>query len=73
MPVNPDSRLRRTRTVVHGWAEGGKFYTSLQPRAAGAPRNEHETATDALREASRRGLKIVWDDPSAVTEESNVR
>jgi hypothetical protein len=66
MPVNPDSRLRRTRTAVHGWTEGGKFFTSLQPRASNAPKNDHATATEALREASRRSLSIIWDDPTEI-------
>jgi hypothetical protein len=66
MPVNPNSKLRQKRTCIHGWADGGKFYTSLQPRVDEAPKNEHATATEALREASRRGLPIVWDDPSVI-------
>lgn len=53
-------------TEVHGWKDGDKFYTSLRPRFEKAPRNEHATVQDALREASRRGLPIVWDDPSVI-------
>ena len=51
---------------IHGWKDGGKFYTSLRPRSEKVAANQHETAQDALREASRRGLPIIWDDPGAI-------
>lgn len=66
MPVNPESKMRRTRTAIHGWTDGAKFFTSLSPRGDEAPKNEHATATEALREASRRSLSIIWDDPSVI-------
>lgn len=66
MPVNPNSKLRQKRAAIHAWTDGGKFFTSLQPRAADAPKNEHTTVTDALGEASRRGLQIIWEDPSVI-------
>lgn len=53
-------------TAIHGWKDGEKFYTSLQPRTAKAAANAHDTAVEALREASKRGLPIVWDDPSVI-------
>lgn len=55
-----------SRKPVHAWKDGEKFYTSLQPREAKAPKNEHASATEALREASRRGVSIIWDDPQVV-------
>ena len=66
MPINPDSRLRKIRKTIHGWKDGDRYFTSLQPREAGAPRNEHASATDALREASRRHLPLTWEDPKAI-------
>lgn len=66
MPVNPNSKMRRKRTAIHGWKDGDKFYTSLQPKDADAPKNQHATVTDALREASKRHLPIVWDDPEKI-------
>lgn len=53
-------------TEIHAWKDGGKFYTSQAPREARAAANEHATATEALREASLRGLPIVWDDAKDV-------
>lgn len=52
--------------AVHGWREGDKYFTSLQPRAANGPKNTHDSAQEALREASKRGLPIVWDDPAVI-------
>lgn len=51
---------------VHGWREGDKYFTSLQPRSASGPKNTHDSAQEALREASKRGLPIIWDDPSVI-------
>lgn len=53
-------------SVIYGWRDADKFYTSLRLRSERAPANQHDTSTDALREASRRGLPIVWDDPSVI-------
>lgn len=66
MPINPNSHLRKTRKAVHGWKADGKFYTSLQPPLESAPRNEHATAREALAEASRRHLPLVWKDASVI-------
>lgn len=66
MPINPNSHLRKTRTAIHGWRDGDKFYTSLRPRAEKAAANIHDNAQEALREASSRHLPIVWDDPSEI-------
>lgn len=52
--------------AIHGWKDGDKFYTSLRPRSEKWATNQHETSQDALREASRRGLPIVWDDPAVI-------
>ncbi len=54
-------------TEIHGWKDGDKFFTSLRPRAEKSAANRHDTVQEALREASKRGLPIVWDDPAAVS------
>lgn len=61
------SHLRKIRFVIHGWKDGDKFYTSLKPRSEKAPRNEHETWREALAEASKRRLQIIWDNPADVS------
>lgn len=66
MPVNPNSHLRKVRKAIHGWKADGKFYTSLQPRPENAPRNEHATAREALAEASKRHLPLVWENPKDI-------
>lgn len=66
MPVNSRSFLRKTRKAIHGWKENGKFYTSLQPRTENAARNEHSTDREALSEASRRHLSIIWEKPDEI-------
>jgi hypothetical protein len=66
MPVNPNSHLRKTRKAIHGWKEDGKFCTSLRPRTENAARNAHETAVDALAEANKRHLPIVWENPEEI-------
>lgn len=66
MAINPESRMRRTREAYYGWREGDKYFLSLKPRDANAARNEYETSTDALREASERRLLIVWDKPEEI-------
>jgi hypothetical protein len=68
VPINPNSRLRKTRIAIYGWKSGGKFYTSLKPRADNSPRNEHLSSTDALAEASKRHLPIVWENPVEITD-----
>jgi hypothetical protein len=70
MPVNSRSHLRKTRLGIHGWkadVDGGvKFYTSLKPREANAPKNEHKTSREALQEASRRHLPMIWEKPEEI-------
>ena len=66
MPTNPDSHLRKVRTAVYGWKDKGKFYTSLKPRLENAPRNEHESAIEALKEASKRQLPLIWENPGEI-------
>lgn len=52
--------------VIHGWKDGDKFFTSLRPREEKWAANSHESAQEALREASQRHLPIVWDDPAVI-------
>lgn len=66
MPINRNSHLRKTRQSIHGWKDGGKFYTSLKPRLEKAPCNEHETSLEALQEASRRHLSMIWENPGEI-------
>lgn len=66
MPINANSRMRKTRKAIHGWKADGKFYTSLKSRLEKAPCNEHATAREALAEASRRHLPVVWEDPAVI-------
>ena len=56
---------RAAPKVFYGWKDDGKYYLSLEPR--GTARNEYMTANDALREASRRGRGIAWEDPSVIS------
>lgn len=51
--------------AYHGWKEDGKYFLSIEPR--GIARNEYETAQEALREASKRGLPIIWEDPKVIS------
>lgn len=55
---------RNAPKAFHGWAENGKFYLSIEPR--GVARNEYTTSREALREASKRGRPIIWEDPKAI-------
>lgn len=64
--MSANSHLRKTRTCIHAWTDGGKFYTSLKPRQEKAPRNEHATAREALAEASKRKLALVWEKPEEI-------
>lgn len=70
MPVNERSHLRKTRKGIHGWKEmtkdGERFFTSLKPRTENAPKNTHKSAREALQEASRRHLPMIWEDPSVI-------
>lgn len=66
MPINPNSHLRKVRTSIYGWTEGGKFYTSLKPRLENAAHNEHATAREALAEASKRKLSLMWEKPEEI-------
>lgn len=66
MPVSSNSHLRKTRKAIHGWKDGGKFYTSLSARLENGPKNEHATAREALQEASRRHLPMVWENPGDI-------
>lgn len=66
MAINPNSHLRKTRKSIHGWKDGCKFYTSLKPRLEKAPRNEHATSRDALAEASKRHLSLIWENPGEI-------
>lgn len=66
MPINAGSRLRQKRTELHGWREGDDYFLSLKPRAEKAANNRYASSQDALREASRRSLPVVWDDPAVV-------
>jgi hypothetical protein len=56
---------RNAPKSFHGWKDGERFYLSIEPR--GVARNEYLTAVDALREASKRGRAIVWEDPKAIS------
>jgi hypothetical protein len=68
MPVNPNSHLRKTRKCIHGWRDAeGDFCTSLKPRAENGPRNVHATAREALMEAAKRMLPIVWEKPEDIS------
>lgn len=58
--------FRNAPKAIHGWKDGDKFYTSLRPKADKSAANQHDTAQDALREASRRHLPIIWDDPGVI-------
>lgn len=64
--INPNSRMRQSRTEIHGWNDGNKFYTSLKPRAENAAKNAHDTMLEALSEANRRHLPIVWENPEEI-------
>lgn len=66
MPISANSHLRKTRKAIHGWKDGDKFYTSLKPRLEKAPRNEHATSREALAEAAKRHLPIIWENPSEI-------
>lgn len=66
MPISNRSHLRKTRAAIYGWKERGLFYTSLQPRETNAACNEHVTATEALIEANRRHLPLVWENPDEI-------
>jgi hypothetical protein len=66
MPISSNSHLRKVRKAIHGWKDGLVFYTSLKPRSENAPRNAHATSREALAEASKRHLPIVWEDPSVI-------
>jgi hypothetical protein len=64
MSINANSHLRKVRKAIYGWKVDGKFYTSLKSRPENAPRNEHATALEALAEASKRNLSLVWERDS---------
>lgn len=66
MPVNARSHLRKTRKGIHGWKEGDVYFTSLKPRGDKAPKNAHKTAREALSEASRRHLPMIWEKPEEI-------
>lgn len=66
MPISSKSHLRKTRKAVYGWKDGLVFYTSLEPRLEKAPRNAHASAREALQEASRRHLPIIWENPADI-------
>lgn len=66
MPISRSSHLRKVRKAIHGWKDGEIFYTSLKPRQDQAPRNAHATSRDALAEASKRHLPIIWDNPEDI-------
>jgi hypothetical protein len=63
---NPNSSLRKTRKAYFGWKESGKYYLSVCPKEMNMARNEYASALDAVADASKRHLGIVWDDPSVV-------
>lgn len=66
MPINANSRMRKTRKALHGWKEDGKFYLSIAPRGENLPCNRYDTALAALSEASKRHLPIIWEDPAVI-------
>lgn len=66
MPISGKSHLRKVRNAIHGWKANGKFYTSLKPRLENAPRNEHLSAREALQEASKRHLALIWENPDEI-------
>ena len=66
MPVSSNSHLRRVRKAIHGWKDGVMFYTSLKPKSEKAPKNAHATSREALAEASKRHLPLIWENPEEI-------
>jgi len=66
MPISRSSHLRKVRKAIYGWKDGLVFYTSLKPKSENAPRNAHMTSREALAEASKRHLSIIWENPEDV-------
>lgn len=66
MPIRPNSNLRKKRMHFHGWKDGEEYFLSVYPRAENGPANKYPSASDALKEASKRHLPIVWEDPSVI-------
>lgn len=72
MPINRNSRMRQHRKAVHGWKEGEKFFLSLHPKGScrvdksARPANGYASAQEALSEASRRSVAIVWHDSKEI-------
>lgn len=56
--------FRNAPKAIHGWKDGEKFYLSLNPR--GDAKNEYASAREAVSEASKRKLSIVWENPEEV-------
>lgn len=66
MPIRPGSRLRKTRTTLHGWKDGSSYCLSLEPRENGKAFNVYASSSDALKEASIRHVPIKWEDASVI-------
>lgn len=64
--IRPDSRMRKTRKALHGWKQDSNFYLSLAPKADKMACNQYATSREALSEASKRHLPIIWEDPSVI-------
>jgi hypothetical protein len=58
--------MRKTRKALHGWKQDGKFYLSLSPRETKLACNQYATSREALSEASKRHLPIIWEDPKVI-------
>jgi hypothetical protein len=55
------------RAAYHGWKEAdGKFYISVRSRFENWPRQGFATPLEAVTEASRRGLPLIWEDPAVI-------
>ena len=54
--------MKRDNKTVHGWrdAETGKFRMGRLYKEG--PSNVYETQIEAVAEADRRGLTLVWHD-----------
>lgn len=64
--IRPNSSMRKKRLHYHGWKEGDVYCLSVLPKGDKGPANKYSSAQDALKEASKRHLPIVWEDPKVV-------
>lgn len=49
-------------TAIHGWLVGDNVYLSLRKREDKAATNIYDSPSQALGEASKRGLPIIWEN-----------